>query len=136
MKFASLFAGLVLLCSCAQVPTQGPDDGRYYQWVHPISGAVAFQMAMPNAQGCSFLLKTAIANPKAAAFSNTLRCSLVSASKQLDAIGTIRNKTYNFVVDVEAISVDECQVFIDSVIRSAPIIEQVAPCKAKDAKAA
>lgn len=105
-------------------------SGRYLQVEHPVSSVVAFQMAFPSQEGCAGMLATLRHKPESKELLPFFACVDTSASSALPARATLRNRTYAFVFDVEAVSVGECKSFVEGMLKSdgKENLEVVAPC--------
>lgn len=106
-----------------------PTSGRYMQMKHPATDAVVVQMTVPNPDACAFMLKSV---PKNDVMSRLMSCRGESASATLPIRATVRNIPYGFLVDVDAVSIEECSATVDAMVKSgAPNLEIVAPCARK-----
>jgi hypothetical protein len=103
------------------------------QWRHPVSGAPAFQVTLPSTEGCVAMLamfqRTHASNPAMSFWS----CTGTSVSPSLKARSILRNKTYAYLLDVEAITNEECVAFVEAAMANEgkENIEVVSPCKDK-----
>lgn len=136
MNFAKIAAALAFAGACvsctsyvggALLPTS---TGRYMQFKHPASSVVAFQMSFPTPEGCAGMMATLRYKPESKEMLPFVACVSTSASSSLPARATVRNKTYVFLADVEALSVGACKEFVDGMMNSdgKENLELVAPC--------
>jgi len=147
MRFANrvvVVASIALLAGCAAgggsaggavgggsiaAPT-----GRYMQFKDPASGVVASQITWPTNAFCAGSLSQILSNPPSRNTKPFVSCVSSSASASLNARSTIRNKLYSYIVDVEAINVDECFDFVQNMFRTVEAVrnlEVVAECALK-----
>ncbi len=91
---------------------------KYLQFRHPVTGVPAFQVALPNSDGCVGMLATMRTKQGANDLLAYWSCVDTSASSSLPARATVRNKTYAFVFDIEAISLQECSSFVEAMLNS------------------
>lgn len=104
-------------------------ESRFLLVKHPTTDAGFIQMNYPNARTCSAYLAIIQAdknNPLASLSS----CNESSYGSNLPYRATLRYKAYNFVVDLEAISLDECTAVVDSAVATGAA-EVVVECKPK-----
>lgn len=123
----------VLACAaaCVMPPGSAPSaTGRYLQMKHPASDSVIIQMTVPNPDTCALMLK---AVPPNDVLLRLMSCRSDSAAAMLPMRATLRNIPYNFLVDVDAVSPEECRATVDAMMKSdgAPNLQVVAPCVRK-----
>jgi hypothetical protein len=108
-------------------------NGRYLQAKHPVSGVPALQIALPNQEGCASMLAVMRQQDPNNYLISLWSCSANSASASLPTRATVRNKTYAFLLDVEAISMQECKESVDGMMNSKgkDNLEVVSACATK-----
>jgi len=99
-----------------------------------VNEVVASQLTFPNEKGCQFMIVSAKKenNAESIFLLKLMSCSNTSASQNLPYRATIRNKVYGFLIDVEVITLKECEAFIGSFMESSKEdLEIVSACKEK-----
>ena len=123
-----------LLCSCAQhnraVNESNSDTiKRYFQYRHPLSSTIGLQVAATNENGCKSLLANMKEHDKPHSY-----CTANSASELLPYRMTVRNKPYNFILDLETRTMSDCSVLSKEMLESEAgkeNLELVSPCAKK-----
>lgn len=130
--FRTIAAFVVSVAGAACAPYGGgaalpTSTGRYLQFKHPVSGVVGLQITFPTPEGCAGMLSTVRSNKEMLPY---IACASAPTSPVLPARATVRNKTYVFLVDIEAVSLSECKSFVDSIMNSEgkENLELAAPC--------
>ena len=98
---------------------------------HPVSGVVGLQMTFPSPEGCAGMLSTVRWKSEFKEMLPFFACVSMTASSSLPARATVRNKTYAFLIDIEAVSLSECKAFVDGMMNSEgkENLEVAAPCE-------
>lgn len=134
-KVAILLATVVMtLSGCAQLPR--PDltpSGRFLQVKHPMSGTVFMQMTFPTTEGCGYFLTMMDGDKDTKGLLPFSKCAAVSSSSTLDYRAVLRNKPYQFMLEIETTSMTDCSQQVDSSVAGSnkENIEIIAPCKKK-----
>lgn len=132
--FSVLIVSTILVVGCATPPNSsvGP-DAHYYQVRHPLSGGVAFQMSMPTAQACRWMMARTRADKDMKEMAEFFSCASTSASLALPTRAIIKNKVHGFMLELEAISLSECKAFVNGMLKAEnrETLELVADCKQK-----
>ena len=112
---------IAALSGCAGLTPQG----RYMQVV--VADVVGLQFTLPSQAVCA----TAVSQSGPAA--PMMRCSPVSASQNLPARATLRDKAFGYTYDIEATTQDMCERAVISLTTSPNVgsTELVAACKTK-----
>lgn len=124
-----LIAGVFLLAGCAGSGGLGPlSSGRYMQMTHPATGTVAFQMTFPNADSCALAMQGSTDS----LLRRLTACRADSVAATLPFRAVARNDIYNFLLELDAITKEECEAFLESALR-APGTKAtvVSPCARK-----
>jgi hypothetical protein len=129
-------AVVALLTGCAAPGMNIPPmqaNGKYLQFKHPVAGVPAFQVALPSPEGCTGMLASMRQQQSNNALVQFWSCAANSASSSLPTRATFRNKTYAFLFDVEAISMEECKSAVEGLLNSEGKnnLEVVSSCTAK-----
>jgi hypothetical protein len=125
MRIAALLA-CVAVTGCANLSA-----GRFLQAKHPASGVVFAQVVYPNPESCSAELVAMRMTPETRDAAALLACSATSASHLLPSRATLRDRTYAYLFDFEAVNVSECTKAVDRILATEKgRIEIVAPCTA------
>ena len=92
--------------------------GRHLQFKHPVSGVVGVQMTFPTSEGCAGMIQYVRWKPESKEMLPFIACVGTTISPPLPARATVRNKTYAFLLDIEAITLAECKAFVDGMMNS------------------
>jgi hypothetical protein len=138
--FTSIAGALLLLSSagCAQLVNNSISSApsRYLQVTHPVTDAVVLQLTLPNERGCEGMLTISKYENRDKDLMDLMACSSVSASRHLPFRATARNTAYDFLIDLEAVTLNECLSFIAGAKNGSngKDYELVSDCKRKDKK--
>lgn len=107
--------------------------GRYMQVRHPVYGTVLIQLSFPDGEGCASVTSSLMAaDAKSGPARAATTCHVDSASAQLRAAATLRDRTALSVYPLEATTTALCQAFAaDMVASSRGAMQIVADCKDK-----
>jgi hypothetical protein len=106
-------------------------DGRFWQVRHPMSGIVVMQFSFPDAERCASLIRNMSFRTEATAkqTASVSSCRSESASRNMRARATLRDKTGNYLFDVETSVPSICKSLVNDVVRdSKGAVEVVAGC--------
>ena len=119
-----------LLAGCASIPMT---SGRYLQVRHAVSDSVVLQLVLPTKEGCATALRSmAFANEQTRQAQPYTSCREPSASGEMRAIATLRDKTGNYIFEVETIVLSICQAYVSEALKiSKDAIDVVSDCKTK-----
>jgi hypothetical protein len=119
-----------MLSGCGSLTTT---SGRYLQSRHMVSDSVVLQLTYPTKDGCAAVWRSmAFGNDQARQAQPLTSCRESSASAEMQAIATLRDKTGNYTFDAETRVLSVCTAFVAELLKtSKDTIEIVSDCKAK-----
>lgn len=108
-------------------------SGRYLQLRHVVSESVIVQFTLPTKNGCAAVLRSmAFGNDQTRQSQSHSSCRESSASAELRAIATMRDKIGNYTYDLETTVLLLCTTMASELLKtSKDMIEVVSDCKAK-----
>ena len=121
MKYIGLVLVMCLMFGCVQYTRVGDEqikeakqttttttkngEKKYFQYRHPLSSTIGLQIVAANENGCKSILANMKEHDKPHSY-----CTDNSASELLPYRMTVRNKPYNFILDLETKTMSECSV--------------------------
>lgn len=126
---------IVAFSGCASITSTPPSTGRYLQFRNPLGEFVALQMTLPTSDACAYVLKNFQISDKAkeTGSGKFTACTNVSASPALHARAKVFSKQDQFVMDIETVSVGDCQRAVNGILAGAggEANEVLTPCAEK-----
>ncbi|MDP1989978.1 MAG: hypothetical protein Q8K00_03065 [Syntrophales bacterium] len=121
-KFLVLYTSLCALfvSACASIPNTSSSTVKYLQFRHPVNDVVYMQIILPNEKACQntkgtmvFGIGNKYGEESIKSFLNNSSCSDAATSQSLPYQATLRDKVFDYLLDIEFSGPRVCTQILD-----------------------